>query len=52
MSFYQSFGPCMCAATDCPSCGPAQGYSGNEDDDDCDCEHCQALAAEAEAEHE
>lgn len=19
-------GPCMCAATDCPSCGPAQGY--------------------------
>lgn len=20
-------GPCMCGATDCPSCGPAQGYS-------------------------
>lgn len=20
------FGPCMCGATDCPSCGPAQGY--------------------------
>ena len=19
-------GPCMCAATDCSSCGPAQGY--------------------------
>lgn len=19
-------GPCMCGATDCPSCGPAQGY--------------------------
>lgn len=19
--------PCMCGATDCPSCGPAQGYS-------------------------
>ena len=22
-----SCGPCMCGATDCPSCGPAQGYS-------------------------
>ena len=21
-----AFGPCMCGATDCPSCGPAQGY--------------------------
>lgn len=21
-----SFGPCMCGACDCPSCGPAQGY--------------------------
>ena len=21
------FGPCMCGATDCPSCGPAQGYT-------------------------
>ena len=20
------FGPCMCGAIDCPSCGPAQGY--------------------------
>jgi hypothetical protein len=20
------FGPCLCGATDCPSCGPAQGY--------------------------
>ena len=20
-------GPCMCGATDCPSCGPAQGYA-------------------------
>ena len=20
-------GPCMCGATDCPSCGPAQGYT-------------------------
>lgn len=19
--------PCMCGATDCPSCGPAQGYA-------------------------
>lgn len=24
-------GPCMCGATDCPSCGPAQGYSGDEE---------------------
>lgn len=22
----RNFGPCMCGATDCPSCGPAQGY--------------------------
>ena len=22
-----SHGPCMCGATDCPSCGPAQGYA-------------------------
>lgn len=22
-----SAGPCLCGATDCPSCGPAQGYS-------------------------
>ena len=22
-----SRGPCMCGATDCPSCGPAQGYT-------------------------
>lgn len=21
-----NIGPCMCGATDCPSCGPAQGY--------------------------
>ena len=21
-----NYGPCMCGATDCPSCGPAQGY--------------------------
>lgn len=20
------YAPCMCGATDCPSCGPAQGY--------------------------
>lgn len=20
-------GPCMCGACDCPSCGPAQGYT-------------------------
>ena len=20
-------GPCMCGGTDCPSCGPAQGYT-------------------------
>lgn len=24
-------GPCMCGATDCPSCGPAQGYTPHED---------------------
>lgn len=23
----RSFGPCMCGACDCPSCGPAQGYT-------------------------
>ena len=22
-----SIGPCLCGATDCPSCGPAQGYA-------------------------
>lgn len=22
-----SGGPCMCGACDCPSCGPAQGYT-------------------------
>ena len=22
----RNYGPCMCGATDCPSCGPAQGY--------------------------
>lgn len=22
-----SAGPCMCGACDCPSCGPAQGYT-------------------------
>ena len=21
-----AYGPCMCGATDCASCGPAQGY--------------------------
>lgn len=24
---YRNYGPCMCGATDCPSCGPAQGYT-------------------------
>lgn len=23
----RALGPCMCGATDCPSCGPAQGYA-------------------------
>jgi len=23
----RGFEPCMCGATDCPSCGPAQGYA-------------------------
>ena len=22
----RNYGPCMCGAIDCPSCGPAQGY--------------------------
>jgi hypothetical protein len=30
-------GPCLCGATDCPSCGPAQGY-------DLDCEAAKVLA--------
>lgn len=25
---------CMCGATDCPSCGPAQGYTPTEEEDD------------------
>ena len=25
-------GPCMCGATDCPNCGPAQGYAPHDDD--------------------
>ena len=24
---YQTPGPCMCGAMDCPNCGPAQGYA-------------------------
>ncbi len=27
MTRYRDCGPCMCGATDCPSCGPAQGYT-------------------------
>ena len=28
MSYHpQKYGPCMCGGTDCPSCGPAQGYT-------------------------
>jgi hypothetical protein len=26
------FGPCMCGATDCRSCGPAQGYRLDDED--------------------
>lgn len=33
------FGSCMCGATDCPSCGPAQGYD----------MHQEAINAVAEA---
>lgn len=35
-------GPCMCGAIDCPSCGPAQGYSRCDDcgEWDCECEEC------------
>jgi hypothetical protein len=39
MSYYpQKYGPCMCGATDCRSCGPAQGYrlDVDEDEDDFD----------------
>ena len=25
-------GPCLCGATDCPSCGPAQGYAIYDED--------------------
>lgn len=25
-------GPCLCGASDCPSCGPAQGYVLHDDD--------------------
>ena len=25
-------GPCLCGASDCPSCGPAQGYALHDDD--------------------
>ena len=28
------FGPCMCGATDCRSCGPAQGYTLDENEED------------------
>ena len=27
MANLRNCGPCMCGATDCPSCGPAQGYA-------------------------
>ena len=26
-----NFGPCMCGDTQCPSCGPAQGYNLDEE---------------------
>ena len=36
-------GPCMCGATDCWSCGPAQGYSLGDDSSEvewrCACGH-------------
>lgn len=28
--------PCLCGATDCPECGPAQGYEVEEVEQDCD----------------
>lgn len=37
-------GPCMCGATDCPSCGPAQGYTRTRDLDITERTH--ALAAD------
>lgn len=33
---FSRFGPCMCGATDCPSCGPAQGYSLDDEERDND----------------
>lgn len=30
------FGPCMCGDTNCPSCGPLQGYGPDEPDQDQD----------------
>lgn len=52
-------GPCMCGATDCPSCGPAQGYRverrkvrgrvafvNSDDDDDDDDDETVALDAD------
>lgn len=34
LGFGRAPGPCMCGATDCQSCGPAQGCRVFEDDDD------------------
>lgn len=48
-------GPCMCGATDCPSCGPAQGYRLVPKEDDTtadDVERWQNLLDRALACHE
>lgn len=49
-------GPCLCGATDCPSCGPAQGYRLGADDEcggvpDLIC-HVRGLIDDAELAHE
>lgn len=46
----RNIGPCMCGDTECPSCGPAQGYPlGSLDAEDIDA-LAEAWAADDEAE--
>ena len=39
-----SFGPCMCGAYDCPSCGPAQGYRKCKLHGEWGCNDCEKFA--------
>ena len=41
-----AFGPCMCGAPDCPSCGPAQGYRKCELHEKWGCNECGEFAKE------